>query len=316
MELANDTNWITKFDLQVTPSSNRIFANGRHQLEISVGVKLKDGHTLSDDQLDSLELVVLHDNGEYVSLNGGNYKVARKRDSRFEYYGDTGSAPGHLTPPPVTVHKRFYVSSTASGGTRQSVYALIKKDEKTYYVSATSRFNTYALIESITPLRKGQAEFSLERVHDQEFDAPTTDGSSNTLWVDFYYLTFKNVDFRVADVIQHGLSPFPRYFSDAVRLDNVGQGPLHPGSPQYESNIHFAFNSRVSEYTVVDTPIKIKHRKSAMTFMRVEVIGAKPYKWKNSGSPLWSVFDQYGNAYKIEALQINAGNAIDFKVRP
>ncbi|WP_256665290.1 hypothetical protein [Pseudomonas sp. SLFW] len=41
MNPANDTHWITRFDVKVSSNSNKVFGNGRHQLEVSVSLTPK-----------------------------------------------------------------------------------------------------------------------------------------------------------------------------------------------------------------------------------------------------------------------------------
>ena len=160
MNPANDTNWITKFNIHVSSNSNKVFGNGRHQLEVSVTVTPKAGVDITDEQLDSIRLVTLDDNGAYQELSG-ELHMSTERDTRFEYYADTGAPPAPLIAA-NTLRRKFYVSSTRSGGTLDVVYAAITKDEATHYVSHTSKFNTSVTLETLTPLRLNRDDFAFD----------------------------------------------------------------------------------------------------------------------------------------------------------
>jgi len=70
MKPVNEADWLSRLNINITSSSNRIFNNGNHQLEISVGLTPRNGEIITDEQLNSVRLVTLEDDGSYQELSG------------------------------------------------------------------------------------------------------------------------------------------------------------------------------------------------------------------------------------------------------
>lgn len=306
----DDTNWITRFNISITSNANKVFSNGRQQLEVSVSVSPKSGQTITEEQMKSIRLVTLDDQGGYQELSG-ELTATTERDKRFEYYADTGVAPSHLQLESASRRKRFYVSSTRPGGSRDIVYAAISKDEHTHYVSDTSRFNASVTVESVTPLRMAREDFVFSG---EDRQSETLDG----LIVDYdvYHLSFKNSRFRIVESIAYGAADgncYAQNYLDVTPWYYVFCASLEYGLFRYQNHYHYAFAvGSEKEFRWRDTPIKVNSRKDVMNFVRVKVTGDDFSNIPYSTPSRWGLRDQYGNEHKIEMTQESGGNIPDF----
>lgn len=310
MRANDDTNWITKFNISITSNSNRVFANGRHQLEVSVSVSPKSGQEISAEQMESLHLVTLDDDGVYRKLSG-ELDASERRDKRFEYYADTGSAPNNLQLESSSRRKRFYISSTRPGGSRDIVYAAISKDADTQYVSHTSRFNSAVTVESLTPLRMTRDDFIFDG-EDRQWE--TLD--SLTVDYDVYHLSFRSSRLKIVESIAYGakeevcyaqnnIDITPGYYFFYVSFENA--------TFRYQNHFHYAIKvGPEKEFRWRDTPIKVNNRSGVMNFVRVKVTGDDFSNVPYSTPSRWGLLDQYGNEHKIEMTQESDGNIPNF----
>ncbi|MFJ5298858.1 hypothetical protein ACIQAL_20270 [Pseudomonas sp. NPDC088368] len=305
MKPVTDTNWITKFGIHVTSNANKVFANGRHQLEISVSVTPKAGVDITDEQLDSIRLVTLDDNGAYQDLSG-ELHMSTERDARFEYFADTGSAPAALLEANAR-RRRFYVSSTRSGGTLDVIYAAITKDESTHYVSHTSLFNTSVTIETLTPLNLTRDDFSFkdEDNHYQEIGA--------TEWnYDVYQLVIKGRQLKLVDAIPYGPKSGEAYFQNVLEEDPGWDfDGLTPHISKSFTHIGYEVSDQ-TEFPVPNAVLSVNRLPNSMLFIRILTYGTTRLQGVTSTDTRWGLLDQYGNEHKIKMTQRNDGQYIDF----
>lgn len=305
MNPANDTNWITKFNIHVTSNSNKVFGNGRHQLEVSVSVTPKAGVEISDEQLDSIRLVTLDDDGAYQELDG-ELHVSKERDKRFEYYADTGGAPRALLAA-NSRRRRFYVSSTRSGGSLDVVYAAISKDEETQYVSNTSKFNTSITLETLTPLRLTRDDFAFEAEDNHFQEIGTTEWN-----YDINQLFIKGRGLRLADAIPYGPRSGEAYFQKVIDEDTGwdfdGLGPTIS-----RSFTHIGYEvSDQREFPVPKAVLSVNRVPHSMVFVRIFTYGTVYLAGVATTESRWGLLDQYGNEHRIKMTQRNNGQYIDF----
>lgn len=321
MRPINEADWLSRLAISITSNSNRIFNNGNHQLEVSVGLTPRKGESITKEQLESVRLVTLDDDGQYQELSG-EYRASRERDNRFEYYADTGSAPTWRLD--SNVHRRrFYVSSTASGGSIKTLYAAVTRDEDSHYVSHTSVFNSWAEVETITQPLFQRSDFKLERVDilkNKVTDFIEFDGKSweveTAVDVDLYHLAFKKPAFRIAGSDAAFLQGFA-----AIFLGDRDDGEVFWGdnlvSPLVEMNLHYLVDPRspVQEFRYRHLSVPVNKRPGAMDFIRLQLRGIDPKPETGPPAPRsFSVYDQYGGKHTIEVTTEGAGNAMDFKV--
>lgn len=322
MKPINEANWLSRLNINISSNSNRIFNNGYQQLEISVGLTPRNGEVITDDQLNSVRLVTLEDDGTYQELSG-EYRYFLERDKRFDYYADTGSPPAPLLES-TTLRKRFYVSSTASGGSLKVIYAAITKSPDEHYVSHTSTFNSSVTIETVTRLRRQRSDFKLEAVdllEDQVTDTYRYRGSSyegpTAVDVDVYFLEFKNPAFRIVDVDAQFSSGYGCFYADSAD-DTRWTEEIGWHLPRIRKiYAHFLIDPRAA-----DTTFNFRHisepmntREGALNLVRLKLRGAGAALDETYQAPdVFYVFDQYGNESEIEMTQKADGNLIDFKM--
>lgn len=302
MTPTNDTNWITKFGIHVTSNSNKVFGNGRHQLEVSVTVTPKPGVDITEEQLDSIRLVTLDDNGAYQELSG-ELRMSTERDTRFEYYADTGAAPAPLLEANAR-RRKFYVSSSRSGGTLDVIYAAISKDETTHYVSHTSKFNTSATLETLTPLRLTRDDFAFddEDNHYQEI--------RGTEWnYDVYQLFIKGRNLKLVEAIPYGPTSGQAYFQSIFEEESF----FDPDYYLAKSFTHIGYQvSDQTRFRVPEAVLSVDRRPNSMLFIRIFTQGGAKLTGVETIDAQWGLLDQYGNEHKIKMTQRNDGQYIDF----
>jgi hypothetical protein len=305
MSPANDTNWITKFNIHVTSNSNKVFGNGRHQLEVSVSVTPKAGVSISDEQLDSIRLVTLDDDGAYQTLSG-ELRMFTERDKRFEYYADTGAAPQALLEA-NSRRRRFYVSSTRSGGSLDVIYAAITKDEETEYVSHTSKFNASVTLETLTPLRLTRQDFAFDAEDNHFQEIGTTEWN-----YDINQLFIKGSSLKLVDAIPYGPGSGEAYFQNVIE-DDPGWDIDGLTPVTSRSFTHIAYEvSHQREFSVPEAVLSVNRFPNSMVFVRIFTMGTVSLSGVTTTEAQWGLLDQYGNEHKIEMTQRNDGQYIDF----
>ncbi|WP_346832451.1 hypothetical protein ABDX87_08335 [Pseudomonas abietaniphila] len=337
MQLRNDTQWLSKFKIEVTSNSNRLYRNGNQQVKVTVSLTPAKGQEITDGQLDSIWLFLISDDGQYRDLRthfGERayqaywpseipgpvepqelFRVSTVKDPRFEYYAASGSAPLNLIESSSRA-RTFYISSLAPAGERYKIYAAITKEEGVEYATSTSIFNAHAEIETVASPHKKRSDFTLERVHEYEGKSGDTDVD-----IDLYYLEFANRHFKIVDAIPYGPNADDSYYSDALDVspwyrvfDGVWPARI------YEEHFHYALKpGEPGHFTSHDASVAVNTREGAMNFIRLELIGYgsdfTKYTRTFFGPSRWGVLDQYGNEYGIQMTQENGGNELNFKMR-
>lgn len=302
MNPAKDTNWITKFGIHVTSNSNKVFGNGRHQLEVSVSVTPKAGVEISEEQLNSIRLVTLDDDGHYQELNG-ELQMSTERDKRFEYYADTGLAPAALLEA-NSRRRKFYVSSTRSGGSLDVVYAAISKNDETQYVSHSSVFSSSVTLETLTPLRLNRDDFAFDVEDNYEHTVNATDWD-----YDVYQLYLKGRNLRLVASIPYGPGSGIPYYQDTVE-DN---GWFADGEPRSYTHLAFEVSDR-RKFKTPTTDLSVPRRPGSMVFIRIKTFGPVTLSGAQNSTSRWGLLDQYGNEHTIEMTQSENGNLMGFIV--
>ncbi|HEY0288124.1 MAG TPA: hypothetical protein VGC62_14100 [Pseudomonas sp.] len=310
MNISNTANtWLSQFKVEITSSANMVFGNGRQQLEATVIVAPRNHGTITDKQLASIALVTLDDDGVYRELTGG-LKASLNRDPLYQYFADTGSAPSNLEIRGPVRRKRFYISSSRTGGSLDRVYARISKDESTYHVTDGGAFNSSIIIESITPRRYDENDFELSAVNEL---------STDRVDMDLYYLKFKNPQYQIVKS-----TPYTEYYSepyDSFYNDDWYYRYCYETRSDAGQNViaswytHYAFEVGPKRaFTAGTNSITLNRRAGQMNLVRAtthEVSYNRPQN--ESERSVWGVIDQYGNERKIEFIQTDEGNRIGFK---
>lgn len=304
MDVSNNANtWLNQFKVEVTSNASRVFGNGRQQLEATVSVSARSNHTISREQLDSITLVTLDDDGVYRELQG-KLQVAASKNPLFDYYGATGSSPANIELGGSGVRrKRLYVSSTRVGGSLDRIYARISKDAATHYVTDGGPFNSLITVETLAPLRHVDSDLSMSA--ENVF-------KSDDLEVDRFSLRFKSSKLRIVAATRYDGFPDGGYHYRSVydsRWDPFSENTFH------FYNTHYAFNVGPKlEIDIEGQTVEINHRPGEMNFVRTSTVvwSDRPPvdDWETSS---WGLLDQYGNEHKIELTDEDNGRRIGFK---
>lgn len=167
--------WLKEFTIKVSSNSDRVYNNGRQQIEISLIVEAHANQEVTDAQFNTLKPVYLDDDGNYVALphivSADDWWYADSENPAFDYLpssfkpepmravilnadgsdgqmlevgpdgnwlyvGSAESASVAYTQPSSARRvKRFYVQSQSRAGTNITLYASIEKDQDTVYYS-------------------------------------------------------------------------------------------------------------------------------------------------------------------------------------
>ncbi|AGN83266.1 hypothetical protein N5K35_23785 [Pseudomonas sp. GD03651] len=311
-----DNQWLTRFRLDITSSSNRLYANGRQQVEVTVTLEPRKGETLSEESLNSLSLVLIDEDGEPRLLDHPDLFASKARDKRFVYHAAYGGAPSALTEKTAnSIRRIFYVTSQRPGGTLTQIYALMLKDENTYAITNTSPFVSSVVIESITPPPPHDKVFHLE---------PGTP---------FKYKS-NNADSHWDDEVEETVSYFG--FADPKLIMVESTALVTPSNtPFYERHNHdhalisFQLTNDYSQASTVtalgvgeafeavspDSGEAYVQRPNHMTLHHYyRRFYAKHYNSLNEAPSVWLLRDQHGNPYHVEFLVSNGGHALKYHV--
>lgn len=126
--------WLDQFNIFLTSRSDRVYNNGRQQIEVTVLITPADGQTVTDAQYDSLGLAYLNANGEWVALPGVldslGWCYQSAHDNRYDYYPSGFDMAVPVEPPCETSSgrlKRFYVHCSAAPGDALALCGTIDK---------------------------------------------------------------------------------------------------------------------------------------------------------------------------------------------
>ena len=303
--------WLSRLRLDITSSSNRVFANGRQQVEITVTVEPRDGEEVDENAIASIELFIFDDNANELQPDG-ELHVDSERDPRFEYYAASGGAPSPLmNSSQRTARRRFYLSSTLPGGSLTTIYAGIRKDTDNHFMTNTGPFQSSVVIESITPLRHPEAAFKLdmqERVSFRTATGKLRDAETNS---DVGYFGFRDPNNSIVESIPHAV-PSGEPFYTRNNWDHV--------IFSFELINDYSQICQVTTYAE-GAPMDINYNGRRFTpragNMAVCVYHQRFYDaWSNSineDKSLWTVVDRHGNEQDIEFFTEDSGRIIKFR---
>ncbi|MFJ4389435.1 hypothetical protein [Pseudomonas soli] len=195
--------WLDQFSIFLTSRSDRVYNNGRQQIEVTVLILPAEGQAVTDAQYDSLGLAYLNANGEWVALPGVVDRLGwcyqSERDNRYDYYpsGFDMAVPVELPCETSSGRfKRFYVHCSAAPGDALTVCGTI---DQTPEVRVQTAELEHKLLAEPSPSYSFPEDYHWQkrmRVGDRLF---------NPAWyrldrfVFEYALRPKNVDFSHAD---------------------------------------------------------------------------------------------------------------------
>jgi hypothetical protein len=302
--------WLRRFKVEVTSNSNRLFANGRQQVRVSVTLEARDGHTISDASLDSLKLFVLDDDGiecdlEHTDPTKIGLMASSTRDERFEYHGHSGQIQARRLDMLSTSKRRhFYVTTTLPGGSLCTLYARIQNDEEVWVDTRRAPFVSSVTLEPVTPVHLDETHFALDR----------EDAHSHADYdLDVWHLRFANPNYRIA-ANRHLKRPGVGYF--CIKTD--GHASTTPvGRPQYITKVYtlHAFDVGTQPHWVsLDRKYQqtLTAKPDTMTLLRARLTIRRKVVLDQQFDSIWAVIDQHGNEHLLKFLPGDNGNTIRF----
>lgn len=306
--------WLRRFRVDVTSNSNRVYANGRQQVEVTVTLEPRDGQTITEQNLASLELLQIDDDGKLHILDA-ELQAHHERDPRFAYHAASGVVPSPLMESsPLTIRRRFYVTSTLPGGTLSTLYAGIWKDEQSHFETNVAPFKSSVVIESISPQRLPESAFELKME-----DTIAYKQSSGNYWDD-------EVEHQVG---YFGLRDPNNFIVESRSQATPGGHAFYERHNWDHALFSFQLTNDYSQHTEVtvhgvgqafalDVPGSrgsLTQRPHLMTLYRYHRrFYARHYNALDEEQSLWKVIDHNGNEHRIEFLSKESGRAIDFQV--
>lgn len=305
--------WLSRFRVDITSNSNRVYANGRQQVEVTVTLEPRDGQTISEQSLASLELLQIDDEGQFHILDA-ELQALHERDPRFTYHAASGVVPSPLMESsPRTLRRRFYVTSTLPGGTLSTLYAGIWKDEQSHYETNVAPFKSSVVIESISPQRLPESAFELKME-----DSIAYKESVGRTWDDEVehqvgYFGLRDPNTFIVESRSQA-TPGGRAFYERHNWDHAlfSLQLTNDYSQHAEVSVH-----GVDQAFALDagTRGRLTHRPHQMTLHRYHRrFYARHYNALSEEQSLWKVIDRNGNEHRIEFLSKENGNAIAFQV--
>jgi hypothetical protein len=310
MSYNNDTHWISIFTIAVTSGSNRVYANGRHQVQITVGVTAQEGEEVSAEQMEGIRLVRLDEDGNYQSLSG-ELLTTSERDDRFDYYADPDFAPELEALESASLRKTFYVSSTRAGESRDVLCAVITAEDGVQYVSHSSAFNASVTLESMTPFQSSRDDFGFIGN-----DAPVAGLIEADVDCDIYSLYFRDPKLKIVASTALGANEGVAYYQGNLDISPWYDPDEEEHQPAvYQNFSHYAYNvGEAKTFSVEDTVIPLNQTPGAMNFVRLKTTSESPESDTHHEASRWELLDQYGNAHRIEMTQENDGDVLNFVI--
>ncbi|WP_153788404.1 hypothetical protein [Pseudomonas sp. EMN2] len=308
--------WLRRFRLDITSSSNRVYANGRQQVEITVTLEPRDGETVTEQNLATLELLQVDDDGNIRVLDS-ELRAHDERDPRFAYHTASGVVPSPLMESSSrTIRRRFYVTSTLPGGTLSTVYAGIWKDEQSHFETDVAPFKSSVVIESIAPHHLPDSAFQLVMQDRISYKENSGNYWDDEIEHDVGYFGFKDPNNLIIESLARAV-PSGETFYVANHWDHA--------LISFELTNDYSQTTRLRAYAVGDAfeldvgapQGRLTQRPHHMTLHRFyRRFYARHWNGHAQDPSLWTIIDRDGNEHSVEFLASNGGNAIDFRVLP
>lgn len=305
--------WLRRFRLDITSSSNRLYANGHQQVEVTITLEPRDGQTITEEQLSTLQLILIDDEGGIRDLDGA-LLAHSERDPRFDYHAAT-SVPGALVHSSArAIRKRFHVSSTLPGGSLSTIHAGIWFDASTSFETNVAPFRSSVVIESVAPPTAHETLFQLVEQDKVSYKADNGNYWNDEIEEEVAYFGLRDPNNRIVESHPHD-TPSAEPFYVRNNWDHA--------LISFELTNDYSQHCRVAAYAVgepftlqlPDSSQVLTQRPHHMTLYRH--FSRFYRRWFNdlSEAPsLWTVVDRHGNAYGIEFFTTEAGKTLRFRV--
>ncbi len=300
-------NWLTKWTITVSSSANRLYPNGRQQIELLLEVEPLPDQFITEQELASLRLMVHDADGTPFQLtdtpdtHGWRASLTR---NEYDYYpqGQLNPTPtiNEPTPPesePAIYTRRLYVmNSSQRGGESLTVYAGITHqidDEDYDYVSDG---NGHMFNSSVDVMTEPLPSFELR---DYLFEHQQLSGDENSdIQLREYYLGVSRLPLLTAVAAPAGMIQWDDRNPSSSRASHVGYAP--PNTTPFRYNTEIQLGNQFTPVATAHSP-----RPAHITLV-VQSDNRIPY---DSTSSL-----QHGGPIRLEAVDVH-GNVHVLTVR-
>ncbi|MHC8388494.1 hypothetical protein ACYZTM_10765 [Pseudomonas sp. MDT2-39-1] len=295
--------WLTKLTIAVSSPSNRVYPNGRQQLEVSVVVEPLMSQIVKPEELASVKLMVRDALGRFLPLNDDNkapWFFSLVRNAYLEYPGakDTASSEGVTS----VYTRKFYVmaSNTAgSGSSMETLYVGITRhiEGQTHdYVTdgSESGFSSTADVRTAEiPKYQVPGNYTFERT----LIAGNGDSDIYT-WL--YALAGANVQqpvvgFESASMERAGMIQWDDKAPTVTRASHVGYAV--PGATAVQYNTAIQLGGVFRPVTQLENP------KTGYVLLVLQGDNTIPYNSESAinhnGPCVIIAFDVYGNVHQL-----------------
>lgn len=190
-------NWLTKGEITVSSSSNRLYPNGRQQIELLLVVEPQPGQTITAKELASLRLMVHKADGTPIPLTDApdthGWRASLTRNE-YDYYpqGQFNPTPTINEPrpaesePAIYTRQLYVMNSSQRGGESLTVYACITHQLDDNYYDYVSDGNGHMFNSSVDVMTEPLPSLELR---DYLFEHQQLSGDENSdIQLREYYL--------------------------------------------------------------------------------------------------------------------------------
>jgi hypothetical protein len=166
--------WLSTFEIELTSASGWQYANGRQQVEVALIVQTKPGIELTQEQLESLCIVQLTADGEFIPLTTSpvpNGWWLTNEKNEYDYFPSTSldavndlEKYSTLNPRAEPVHQKyFYPVTLALGGSTKKLWAKITKNSDNEYITNNIFVSDVTLRAVALPLFSAISDYVFDR---------------------------------------------------------------------------------------------------------------------------------------------------------
>jgi hypothetical protein len=297
------SSWLTKLTTAVSSPSNRVYPNGRQQMEVTVVIEPLSSQTIKPEELASVKLMVRDAHGQFSPLPesdsaGTPWFFSHARNEYLEYPG--GRNTSSAINPSAVYTRKFYVSAdTGSAGSMEALYAGITRhtEEGEYdYVTDGSESGFSSSVEVRT------AEIPVFQVPgNYTFERTLTAGDGNSDIFTWQYslagagVQQPTVGFVSANMEPSGMIQWDDRDSSVTRASHVGYSS--PGG------IAFQYNTAIQLGSAFKPVEQVKNPKAGHVTLVLQGGNNIPYHSasaiEHNGPCVLNAVDVYGNNHRL-----------------
>ncbi|MBM3107785.1 hypothetical protein IIE18_21905 [Pseudomonas sp. V1] len=304
--------WLRTFKIELSSASNRVYRNGRQQIEIRLSVEPISGKTVTEEQLKTLTVVTQSADGSYQPLpelsedwnSTANepWFYSQKRDERFDYFSDTLKIKQPHLPNGQTEQaysKLIYIQSSAAAGSVLTLRGCIQEDgenpETVYYTDKDDGFDIKVeLITAAIPLYAFPENYIWRKIRSDG------DSAAGARFIHEYSLQPYNAQFVYAEFSDADIKGMIRWQDHQPTQTYASHvGLAIPGSKEIHYNTDITLGS--------DFPARqVKEVNNAPNGVIIVLLqGDNQIKFnasdlKNGGPCSLSAYDKNGNEHYIQ----------------